>query len=40
LWAKKENVESIGKGIITFVLAILNATTNKLIEPIDSMQNL
>jgi hypothetical protein len=40
LWAKKENVESIGKEIIAFVPTILNATTNKFIESIDSMQNL
>jgi hypothetical protein len=37
---KKENVESIGKEIIAFVHAILDATTNKFIEPSNSMQNL
>jgi hypothetical protein len=30
---QKENVESIGKEIIAFVLAILDATTNNFIEP-------
>jgi hypothetical protein len=40
LWVKKENVESIGKEIIAFVPAILDATTNKFIEPSNSMQNL
>jgi hypothetical protein len=38
LWVKKENVESIGKEIITFVPTILDATTNKFIEPSNSMQ--
>jgi len=37
---KKENVENISKEIIAFVLAILDATTNKFVEPSNSMQNL
>ncbi len=40
LWAKKENVESIGNFFIAFVLAILDATTNKFIESTNIMQNL
>jgi len=40
LWVKKENVESIGKEIIAFVLTILDAMINKFIEPSNSMQNL
>jgi hypothetical protein len=40
LWVKKEDVENIGKYITTFVLAILDATTNKFIKPTNNMQNL
>jgi hypothetical protein len=38
LSVKKENVESFRKEIIAFVPTISNATTNKFIEPLDSMQ--
>jgi hypothetical protein len=37
-WVKKENVECIGKKIIAFIPPILDATLNKFIEPLDSMQ--